>query len=101
PALQVALGDLLIFAAKQKNKSFIIETHSEHIMLRLLRRIRETASDELEDSEYAFNPADLNVVYVDCIDGETRLIPLRVDEEGEFIDRWPKGFFGERAEELF
>lgn len=101
PALQVALGDLLIFAAKQKNKSFIIETHSEHIMLRLLRRIRETANDELEDPGYSFNPADLNVVYVDCIDGETRLIPLRVDEEGEFIDRWPKGFFGERAEELF
>ena len=26
---------------------------------------------------------------------------LRVDREGEFIDRWPKGFFEERAEELF
>ena len=101
PALQVALGDLLIFAAKQNNKLFIIETHSEHILLRILRRIRETASDELENPEYSFNPADLNVVYVDCIEGETRLIPLRVDEEGEFIDRWPKGFFGERAEELF
>jgi len=25
----------------------------------------------------------------------------RVDSEGEFIDRWPKGFFDERAEELF
>jgi hypothetical protein len=25
---------------------------------------------------------------------------LRVNEEGEFIDRWPKGFFAERAEEL-
>jgi hypothetical protein len=24
-----------------------------------------------------------------------------VDKEGEFIDRWPKGFFEERAEELF
>jgi hypothetical protein len=26
---------------------------------------------------------------------------LRVDEHGEFVDRWPKGFFAERAEELF
>jgi len=101
PALQVALGDLLIFASKHKNKSFIIETHSEHLMLRLLRRIRETASEELENLDYSFNPDDLNVVYVECIEGETRLISLRVDEDGEFIDRWPNGFFGERAEELF
>ena len=28
-------------------------------------------------------------------------VTLRVDREGEFIDRWPKGFFEERAEELF
>jgi predicted ATPase len=101
PALQMALGDLFIYAAKHKGKAFIMETHSEHLMLRLLRRVRETASGELTNTNYALNPDDLNVVYVDCIDGETRLIRLRVDEDGEFIDRWPNGFFGERAEELF
>jgi hypothetical protein len=26
---------------------------------------------------------------------------LRIDDTGEFIDRWPRGFFEERAEELF
>ena len=26
---------------------------------------------------------------------------LRIDETGEFLDRWPRGFFEERAEELF
>lgn len=101
PALQVALGDLLIHAAKQKGKAFLMETHSEHVMLRLLRRVRETANGELANTDYALNPDDLNVVYVDCIDGETRLIRLRVGDDGDFIDRWPNGFFGERAEELF
>jgi hypothetical protein len=101
PALQVALGDLFIYAAKQKGKAFIMETHSEHVILRLLRRVRETSNGELANTDYALNPEDLNVVYVDCIDGETRLISLRVDEDGDFIDRWPNGFFGERAEELF
>jgi hypothetical protein len=24
-----------------------------------------------------------------------------VEHQGEFLDRWPKGFFEERAEELF
>ena len=28
-------------------------------------------------------------------------ITTLIDEDGEFIDRWPHGFFGERAEELF
>lgn len=26
---------------------------------------------------------------------------LRVNPDGEFRDRWPEGFFGERADELF
>ena len=29
-----------------------------------------------------------------------RVRRLRVDERGEFKDRWPKGFFAERMEEL-
>jgi len=44
---------------------------------------------------------DLSVIYVEGGDGGVRFRPLRVDPEGEFIDRWPKGFFEERAEELF
>jgi hypothetical protein len=27
--------------------------------------------------------------------------PLRVSTDGDFIDRWPQGFFEEREEELF
>src|SRR6185312_7157497 len=48
PAIQVGLGDLFIRAAGIEQgglrieKALLIETHSEHLMLRLLRRIRET-----------------------------------------------------------
>lgn len=101
PGLQTAIGDLLIYASQKVGKILILETHSEHIMLRLLRRIRETWNNELENDEYALSPDDINVVYVTCVEGETRLTELSVDEEGEFVDRWPKGFFAERAEELF
>ncbi|MEZ4458795.1 MAG: AAA family ATPase [bacterium] len=42
PALQATLGDLLIESMQTKRKRWIVETHSEHLLLRLMRRIRET-----------------------------------------------------------
>jgi hypothetical protein len=41
------------------------------------------------------------VIYVESDEQGVQFRALRVDKEGEFIDRWPKGFFEERAEELF
>lgn len=101
PALQVRLGDLFISQAIEKNGVFLLETHSEHIMLRLLRRIRETSEGELDVTAPQLQPGQVQVIYVDHEQGATTITPLRVDETGEFIDRWPKGFFDERAEELF
>lgn len=107
PAIQVGIGDLFIRAIQAtglgfgSGKSLLIETHSEHIMLRLLRRIRETHGDELPPGVLGLKPKDLSVIYVETSDEGVRFRPLRVDEVGEFLDRWPKGFFEERAGELF
>ena len=70
-------------------------------MLRLLRRIRETTENEVPPGAIGLSPDDLSVIYVESGDDGVSSGPLRVDREGEFIDRWPKGFFEERAEELF
>ena len=44
PALQAELGDVFIEAALgERDNTFILETHSEHLILRLMRRIREGA----------------------------------------------------------
>lgn len=107
PAVQVRLGDLFIYTAEYRKdyvnsgKSLLIETHSEHIILRILRRIRETTANELPPGAIGIKPEDLSVIYVDKTEEGVQLRNLRVDEEGEFIDRWPKGFFDERTEELF
>ena len=107
PAIQVGLGDLLIHVINANNegafgsKSLIVETHSEHIMLRLLRRVRETAEGDLPPGAPSLTPDPLSIVYVEPADDGVNFRPLRIDEEGEFIDRWPSGFFEERAEELF
>ena len=34
-------------------------------------------------------------------DGTTKVHIIRVAPDGEFIDRWPHGFFPERNRELF
>ena len=100
PRLQVELGDLFAEQAAGGGM-FLIETHSEHLMLRLLRRIEETGSGELPEGKPALKPDQVFVVYVEQADGEVRATRLRIDETGEFIDRWPQGFFDERNDELF
>jgi predicted ATPase len=102
PAVQVGLGDLLIEAATREGakRSLVVETHSEHLILRLLRRIRETTHKELEEEAPAFSRDRLSVLYVEGDTGGVRVRRLRVDERGEFVDRWAKGFFAERMEEL-
>jgi len=101
PALQVALGDLFASEIENNDGIYLLETHSEHLMLRFLRRIRETADDELPPGAPALKPEQVAVIYVQSTEHGVELTPLPISEEGEFLERWPAGFFEERAEELF
>jgi hypothetical protein len=103
PAVQVGLGDLFIDAATRDGarRTMLVETHSEHLILRLLRRIQETTEGELPAGASAFTADNLSVVHVENGADGVRIRRLRVDARGEFMDRWPKGFFEERARELF
>lgn len=92
PRLQAEFGSLLAEAIKQRQPNqFIIETHSEHLILRLQRLIRR---GELK-------PDDVSVVYVQKTQSGSIATELRLDEQGEFIDRWPQGFFEEDFAERF
>lgn len=92
PKLQVELAELFYRASKSYAKQFLLETHSEHLVLRFLRRIRENHIDA----------KDVIIYYIDTVNGETKVRKIRIDQDGEFKDRWPRGgFFPERARELF
>lgn len=108
PAIQVGIGDLFINAIQRDpegfataGKTLLIETHSEHILLRLLRRIREKTDEELAPGFVGLDTGDLSVIYVEDDEQDVRFRALDVDEHGEFRDQWPHGFFEERAGELF
>ena len=101
PALQVALGDLFIEQIRERDDLvFLLETHSEHLLLRFLRRIRETGEGEVEKNKKLV-PDELAVYFME--QGGDGLVchRINVDEDGDFLDRWPHGFFAERAGELF
>ncbi|MGH8679196.1 MAG: DUF3696 domain-containing protein, partial [Burkholderiales bacterium] len=102
PALQSELGDVFIEGALgERGNIFILETHSEHLILRLLRRIRETASGELPAGVLPLKPEDLAVIYVQAEKGGSRVVQIPVTAEGDFASSWPDGFFADRAKELF
>jgi len=81
PRLQARVADVFAAGAKQDNQ-FLIETHSEHIVYRLQRLIREG----LPASDVA-----INWIYRD--EDGSHCYPIRLDDEGDFIDEWPGGFF--------
>jgi hypothetical protein len=102
-ALIVALNDVAFGGLQAKGcKQIIAETHSEHLLLRLLRRVRQTADPDRSLDPHSLGREDLVVLYVDPKpDGTSTVKHLRIAKDGEFIDRWPKGFFEERWTELF
>jgi len=108
PKMQASIADIFIAALKiEKNPylespTFILETHSELLALRLLRRICETNRAQIKDHKLELHPVNVSIIYVDKNDkGETTLTKLRISEAGDFLDRWPDGFFAERDAELF
>ena len=101
PAVQVGLGDLFIDGALNHELSFLIETHSEHLAMRLQRRIRETSSGELADRQAPLYADQVNIVYLDRGEsGSVASYQVGLDADGKFTDRWPRGFFPERAREV-
>jgi predicted ATPase len=102
PALQAELGDVFIESALgERRNTFLLETHSEHLILRVLRRIRETTDGELPSGLQPLRPTDVQVVYCRPTREGAVLHELPITEDGEFARPWPDGFFAERSRELF
>ena len=101
PALQAELGDVFIQSALSSGNTFIIETHSEHLLLRILRRIRETTDGECPDELPPVRPEQVAVLYVQPNRDNTEVLHIPITSDGEFEFPWPEGFFAERSKELF
>jgi hypothetical protein len=88
PRAQSELGDFLQ-DLYNRGVQTIIETHSEHLIVRLQRHV----------ASGAILPEHVAVNYVYAAEGRKAATRLRLDQDGLFIDKWPQGFFDERLSE--
>jgi predicted ATPase len=84
PLAQAGLADVIIQAATHRKVQVILESHSEHLLLRLQRRIAEAA--------VSFD--DVKLYFCDAPNGASKLNTLDVDLYGN-INNWPSKFMGD------
>ena len=102
PKLQAELGDLFVESAKGKPKHVVIlETHSELIPLRLMRRIKETFEKRGDPDRPGVSEEDVAIYYVEPFKGATVVTRLHLSDRGQLLDPWPEGFFEEGYRERF
>lgn len=109
PALQSELADLFITRALGERfdetkwdgtNQFVLETHSEHLLLRIMRRIRETSRGTLPDGIPPVYPDDISILYIDNAAAETVVRRMPLGNEGQLLYDWPGGFFEEGLREV-
>lgn len=90
PRVQAALADFFLGVIRS-GRQCIVETHSEHLINRLRRRIAESDSDRAL--------SDLILLYfVERVNGQSNFRSVHVNEYGAIPD-WPIGFFDEGPSE--
>ena len=94
PKVQSELADVLIDVVKKRNIQIILESHSEHLLLRLMRRIAEyeVRDEGISADQTAFYFCEIN-------DGNSKAEQLKVDKYGN-ISNWPRNFFGDEMGDL-
>jgi predicted ATPase len=95
PSAQAALADVMIDVissredGKDRNIQLIIETHSEHFLRRLQRRIAEDKIPQDKVSAY----------FASVSKAPAKLESLRIDEFGNILN-WPENFFGDEMGDI-
>lgn len=101
PALQAELGDVFLESALgEGGNRFLIETHSEHLLLRIMRRMRETF-DGGPEVGVPVRPEDVAVLFVEPDGSQSLVREMPLNERGELVKAWPGGFFEEDMREIF
>ena len=89
PAVQSGLADVMLNVADARNVQIVVESHSEHLMRRLQRRV----------AEQKISSQDVKLYFVSSNRGRAEVSDLRLNEWGE-IENWPKDFFGDEMGEI-
>lgn len=94
PKAQSELADVFVDVVKNRNIQIILESHSEHLLHRLTRRIAEygVEAEGISEDQTAFHFCEIK-------DGNSTAKKLEVDTYGR-ISNWPQNFFGDDVGDL-
>jgi len=92
PSVQSGLADIFIDVIKTRNIQIIIESHSEHLLRRLQRRMAEE-KDGFTNDDAALYFCKMND------QGDSELVTLDIDDYGN-ICNYPEDFFGDEMGDL-
>lgn len=84
PLAQAGLADVILHAATHRKVQVVFESHSEHLLLRLQRRIAEERIDA----------DDVALYFCGATGGASRIESLALDEYGN-VRNWPDNFMGD------
>lgn len=90
PKFQAEIAEILTDSYKKNGNIHIVETHSEIMVLRLLKLIKQKKVSH----------KDVSINFIDKKNGVSSIKNIGINEKGEFTSNWPKGFFNERIDEL-
>lgn len=91
PAVKSGLADVMLTVATTRNVQIIVESHSEHLMRRLQRRVAEGNGEITSEN--------VKLYFVSTFGGVARADDLALNEWGE-IENWPERFFGDEMGEI-
>jgi predicted ATPase len=95
PSKRGVIGDPSLTTVQSRNLQVILESHTEHLLQRLLRRIAERG-----DSPYPpITPNDVKLFFCQASEGGSRPDELKVNLFGS-IENWPDDFFGDQFGEI-
>jgi predicted ATPase len=93
PRLQAELADVFIESALgSRRNAFFLETHSEHLLLRIMRRVPKGRTP--------VRPDDVAILFVEPGPRGSVVRELPLNERGELVKPWPGGFFEEGLREM-
>ena len=104
PAAQAELGDLFIENSLISNgPTFLLETHSEHLLLRIMRRMKNTFMDNLPEQIPSVTMHDVAVFVINRHPNQmySQMHLMDIGPDGKLLEPWPGGFFEERYRERF
>ncbi len=90
PAVQSGLADIILETALTRNVQIILESHSEHLLMRLQRRIAE----EEFGRNLRVKPSDVSLYFAKQTPKGSHLERLEIDLFGNIVN-WPAEFFGD------